>query len=324
MNVDKFRAQLLSCPASGSGLRKVNRWVFGKFHEAKTLGLDVETATRLIIASMSRPPHPGEIERAVERVYGVSESFSRPKPPKPRPAPIALRHWIEKGKDGSEEAIRRISPRSLDWDCARGLDGDGRQDAIALVQALFLPGEQVGCGAPRTWRKPNGEIVEWIDWGVNTREGWIDYWRLGFFIPPLICPNPLMPGGVLRSNGKRSFVCNDAIAVFRHVVAEMDGIPLQDQCKFWCGLGLKGITALIFSGNKSYHALLRVDAADRKEWNAKVVQGLYPLALVPLGFDPSCCNPCRATRLAGAWRVDKRVPQGARQYLVYANKELAA
>jgi hypothetical protein len=102
-------------------------------------------------------------------------------------------------------------------------------------------------------------------------------------------------------------------------VAEFDGMPLADQFAFWMGWGLDAVTAVTFSGSKSLHALLRVDAANREEWEKSVKGGLFRRVLVPLGCDRACVNPARLSRLAGARRADKG---GAVQKLLFVRGSL--
>ena len=91
------------------------------------------------------------------------------------------------------------------------------------------------------------------------------------------------------------------VSAYRHVLVEFDNIPKpeQDQRLRSCGLP---ITALIDSGGKSIHAWVRVDAANRKEWDARRDE-IY--RVIP-GVDPKNKNPSRFSRLPGAWRGESK------------------
>jgi hypothetical protein len=154
---------------------------------------------------------------------------------------------------------------------------------------------------------------------VRPRDEWIARFMGGESIPPLLCVNPLKPEGGQTAGGKPSPRCDSAVAVFRHAVAEFDGMPLAEQFAFWKGWGLDAVTAVTFSGSKSLHALLRVDCADREEWEKSVKGGLFRRVLVPLGCDRACANPARLSRLAGARRAERG---GAVQKLLFVREAL--
>lgn len=87
------------------------------------------------------------------------------------------------------------------------------------------------------------------------------------------------------------------VSAYRHVLVEMDERPKAEQEKALRDTGMP-ISALIDSGGKSIHAWVRVDAPDRKEWEARrdLIYNLIP------GIDPKNKNPARFSRLPGAFR----------------------
>lgn len=87
------------------------------------------------------------------------------------------------------------------------------------------------------------------------------------------------------------------VAAYRHVLVEFDDKPKAEQEKLLRDSGLP-ISVLIDSGGKSIHGWVRVDAADRKEWDARRDE-IY--RAIP-GIDPKNKNPSRFSRLPGAWR----------------------
>ena len=97
-------------------------------------------------------------------------------------------------------------------------------------------------------------------------------------------------------------------------------MPRADQLNFWLGWGLDTVSAITFSGGKSLHAVLRVDAEDREDWEKNVRGRLFRRTLIPLGCAGACQNPARLSRLAGARRADKG---GAVQKLLFVREELA-
>lgn len=91
------------------------------------------------------------------------------------------------------------------------------------------------------------------------------------------------------------------VAAYRHVLVEFDDKPKAEQEKLLRDSGLP-ISVLIDSGGKSIHGWVRVDAADRKEWDARRDE-IYKS--IP-GIDPKNKNPSRFSRLPGAWRGENR------------------
>jgi len=77
------------------------------------------------------------------------------------------------------------------------------------------------------------------------------------------------------------------------------------------------LRSLVFSGSKSLHGLIEIDAPDRAAWDktldALLCEVCNPDAPKDRQADRNCRNPARMTRLAGAWRQDKE----RRQKLVW-------
>ena len=134
---------------------------------------------------------------------------------------------------------------------------------------------------------------------------------------PLFCVNPLTG----EPNEKNSFRSDDCVSEYRYILLESDKLPLGQQIALIRGLELP-VVAMTFSGNKSIHALVRVDALpgvgvirDKSGWDRLIKNGIFS-QLVPLGFDPATKNPARLGRMPGLRRPDK----DAFQRLLYLNK----
>lgn len=111
-----------------------------------------------------------------------------------------------------------------------------------------------------------------------------------------LCHNPMKKSGGRADKNVESF---------RHILLEFDNISLEEQWRFLRECGLP-ISSLTFSGGKSFHALVRVDAEDAEDYKAKAEQ-LYAFAEKRAGKKPDTANrnPSRLTRLAGARRGEK-------------------
>jgi len=86
------------------------------------------------------------------------------------------------------------------------------------------------------------------------------------------------------------------------MVLENDEADTNDWLSCLVQLPLK-IAAIYKSGGKSIHALVRLDAISKADWDAKCDQ-MKPV-LVTLGADPGALTAVRLTRLPGAMRGDK-------------------
>lgn len=110
----------------------------------------------------------------------------------------------------------------------------------------------------------------------------------------LFCINP-------TEYGQRK---NTDITAFRNALIEYDDISKQEQIERLLDSGLP-ILSMTDSGNKSVHAIVRVDASNAKEYQRKVVE-LHKALETKYGSpcDKANKNPSRMTRLAGATRGD--------------------
>lgn len=220
-----------------------------------------------------------------------------------------------------EEVRRRIIERAGAVDVMDVLDhsaGDGhlslldppQRDAVLLLETLYSPDEYIFIGRQYDAGRDS----------VRTVGAWIEHFR-GVTDAveagrrwPLIAPNPLSGDQHLTKDGKPSFRADACVAALRFCLAEFDAIPKGGQLSFWRGIRLP-LVALIDTGGKSYHAWIRVDCRDAREWDEKVRGELYGRFFEPLGLDGACKNPGRLSRLPGVVREGKN----AFQQLVYVN-----
>ena len=133
----------------------------------------------------------------------------------------------------------------------------------------------------------------------------VEEWIRRFDSPDSLLLKPDREDGVfVRINPFRPNLYSGSdndVAAYRHVLVEFDDKPKDEQEKLLRDSGLP-ISVLIDSGGKSIHGWVRVDAADRKEWDARRDE-IY--RAIP-GIDPKNKNPSRFSRLPGAWRGENR------------------
>ncbi len=105
---------------------------------------------------------------------------------------------------------------------------------------------------------------------------------------------------------------NENVAEFRYALVESDAMDLEQQNAIIRELELP-VACLVFSGKKSLHAIVRVDAADYNEYR-KRVDYLYSVCQKNgLKIDTQNKNPSRLSRMPGVTR------NGKRQYIVDTN-----
>lgn len=217
----------------------------------------------------------------------------------------------------------------LDWDSEIEYDGDDvpvltktewkpEEDIRKFLNAVFEPEDIIGYVVSDAWKDEDGkwkprkgvyyqkckDILAKMDkygsdmsyvFGDQEREAgaWIRF-------------NPLDGNGVENRN----------VTAFRYALVESDKMSIPEQDALYRRLKLPIVT-LVNSGNKSLHALVRVDANDAKEYS-KRVEFLYNYIeekgkAENVKIDRQNSNPSRLSRFPGFYRGDKR------QYLVAMN-----
>ena len=113
-----------------------------------------------------------------------------------------------------------------------------------------------------------------------------------------------------RLKGKMSRRSEEAVTAWRYALVESDDAAADYWLRCLIQLPLR-IASICESGGRSIHALVRVDAASKADWDAQVRE-IKPI-LVTLGADPGALSAVRLTRLPQAWRGD------CQQRLLYLN-----
>lgn len=116
-------------------------------------------------------------------------------------------------------------------------------------------------------------------------------------------PNP-------RLGGKRSRRSEEAVTSFRFAVLESDEADNTQWLTLLANLPLR-IVAIYYSGGRSVHALVQIDATSKPDWDAKV--GVWKADLVRLGADRRALTAVRLSRLPQGWRGERQ------QRLIYLN-----
>ncbi len=217
----------------------------------------------------------------------------REKKPVPTSAPvdeltIVRQEWLES---------RPLPPVSQQW--------DGKADFILYLQTLFSADERV-CVVVESWenKKEDGTIRYLPQKGVwdRTAGELIEKVQRAPDLTYVIGDWDEKVGGWIRFNPLDGNGCTDQnVTSFRYALVECDHIPVEQQYSIYHELELP-VAAMVHSGGKSIHAIVRIDAPDFKEYQ-KRVDFLYDVCKKNgLPIDRVNRNPSRLSRLPGATR----------------------
>lgn len=208
----------------------------------------------------------------------------------PQNVRIVRTEWLE---------TKQLPPEPENW--------SGVRDLIEYLKALFSNDEYVGyvtdafqsdadeAGTRKwlpkkgTYSQTAGSLIEKLE-QCNEDMGSV----IGDTKPEAgawIRFNPLDGNGVADAN----------VTSYRHALVESDEISVERQYSIYKELELP-LAALVLSGGKSLHAIVKIDAGDYKEYQ-KRVDYLYDVCKKNgLAIDRKNRNPSRLSRLPGAIR----------------------
>lgn len=221
----------------------------------------------------------------------------------------------------------------LDWDSPIDSDGivvdknwlEGRavhepkswqpsQQLITYLETLFEPGEIVGY-VTRSWKTEKGKYVPKDKGTYNKTAGQLieELTKYRDDISFVVGDYDHEGGAWIRFNpldGKG--VRNENVSEFRYALVESDDMDIEKQNAIFRELELP-IAVLVFSGGKSLHAIVRIDAADYYEYR-KRVDYLYKICEKNgMSIDTQNRNPSRLSRMPGCIRGDQK------QYIIDTN-----
>ena len=209
---------------------------------------------------------------------------------------VVDRNWIE-GKEIREPKI---------W--------HPEKELITYIETLFGTDDNVGY-VTRSWSRPDDD-KKYPDKGcwdrtarqliqkLSTCKGDIGS-VLGDYDPDV--------GAWIRFNPLDGKGCkNENVTEFRYALVESDAMDLEQQNAIIRELELP-VACLVHSGNKSIHAIVKVEASDFQEYR-KRVEYLYKVCEKNgLKIDRQNKNPSRLSRMPGVIR------KGRRQFLIDTN-----
>ena len=208
----------------------------------------------------------------------------------------------------SPQALRVVTERIDIADPVETLKNKSQVEPSTVTPAgylefLFRPGERVivfnnqkdqGVAAYCVGQKPP---VTFPDHGAD---------GIKFLIQPVDGEDHWNP-----REGRNSRRSEESITCFRYLLLESDDAEEGDWIRLLLQLPLP-IVSICRSAGKSVHAIVRVDASDKGEWDA--IKDRIAKRLVPLGADPCALRAVQLSRLPQCWRGEKL------QELLYLNQ----
>ncbi len=224
---------------------------------------------------------------------------------KPPPPSRTVEDCVDKGR--RERCTSSIALKSLSPVDVRHMDAEEQRQAqlAAMFDHPHLRTLPVGI-MPHSgaWVPHVGydfmPVTEWLADGTRLA-------RAG----ELVKVNPFTGKSEEREDGKPHLATVATVATFPHVLMEFDQMPLPDQCAFWYGaitLCRLPVVALVYSGGKSVHGVVRVDCASHTEFDKAVNLVRRAFATSPnpsMRLDvQSLALPIVGARFAGCVRAD--------------------
>ena len=257
--------------------------------------------------------HPGECERKWNSFHGSG-------------TPVKGGTIVQMAKErgwtpfGGEDGCMNWDD-TIEYDGADGFNGFTPPDAwnpaadlITYLELLFDADDRVGYVTNDVWQdaegkwlpskgvydRTAGELIASLKKHPDDLGATVGDWKPE--VGAWIRFNPLDGSGVK----------NDNVTRFRFALVESDTLPIAEQDIVFRKLELP-IAALVHSGGKSLHAIVRVDADNYDEYR-KRVEFLYDfMEKNGVSIDKQNRNPSRLSRMPGVTR------NGNRQYLVATN-----
>lgn len=222
---------------------------------------------------------------------------------KPVTYPTFVKRLIENAVGNTREALMKLSPVNV----ANMTD---RESATAQLEAMFNPDELILVG---TMKK------KVCDRDLRPLKVWLNDSSL--LTHEQVKINPFT--GKLEEGGSKGYTRfgNNCVARHSFILLEFDELSLDKQYAFWSkAVTLKDfpVTAIVYSGKRSLHGLIRVNASNRKEWDKSRDQLIAYFCTAndePYKADRQALgNLTCAIRLAGVQREG-----GEKQTLLYLN-----
>lgn len=270
------------------------------FLRAGSLGVDPLDALQKVsvrIKEAGDHPLPSKLNQQIRRAYGFTTAERQaggcqlPKTERPTFLSDYARKFAERVPDQVDAAwLRRQSPIKVPW----------LLTPAEFLFSVYEGGDQVlvfsdyRSQGQELWQKYSLHLLD-RDELASFAKGHTDgVWFLA---------NPVDGKEHFNERQQRmSRRSEESIRSFRFAVLESDCQPLEQWLRILVQLPLP-IVSITSSGGKSLHALVRVDANSKTNWD-ETIRAIKP-KLVYLGADPNALTAVRLTRLPNCYRGDR-------------------
>lgn len=259
--------------------------------------------------------HPGECSRKWESFNGNAN-------------PVTGATIVQLAK---ERGMPVAESRALDWDDEISYETDSAEEHV-IVNRNWVEGREIT--PPADWQ-PQREIIRYLEtlFGEDENVGYVmqSYEKDGRFVPANKGAYDRTAGQLIehlrKCNGDIGAVLgdynpqcgawirfnpldgrgikNENVTEFRYALVESDNVDIEQQNAIIRELELP-VAALVYSGKKSLHAIVRIDAENYEEYRRRV-DFLYQIcAKNGLSPDTQNRNPSRLSRMPGVQRGENR------------------
>jgi hypothetical protein len=284
--IDRARRYLAGSEPAVAGNGGHNQ-LFAVTHGLRKCGLSKDQ-TRVFLREYNERCDPPWTERELE--HKLSDVFDKvgKLPAYQTPTPRA--------------AEPKVAPKQYDVPDSLELPNAMTDATRTLLRIAFREGEHVRIALARTGA--DGREVPKDAGETLTREEWIARLDKHDGNPNGFLSTPAKNGIFITINPMRAGGTKDAdVTDYRHALLEFDDIDEVEQWGIITGSNVPCV-AVISSGGRSIHAWVKVEAANRTEYDERV-KALYShfAAHEP---DEKCRNPSRFSRLPGCERGSRR------------------
>ena len=207
----------------------------------------------------------------------------------------------------------------MDWNDVLEYDGSksgsdaaeparkGTEDLILYLQTLFEPGDYVGYVTNDAWQTDDGRWVPSKGVYYRTAEELIaSLHRYPDDLGATVGDWKPEAGAWIHFNAlDGEGVRNENVTSYKFALVESNTMPIDEQISMYRKLELP-IAALVHSGHKSVHAIVRVDAENHEEYRKRVTFLYDFLAAHGVKVDTQNRNPSRLSRMPGVTRGGKK------------------
>ncbi len=294
-NMKTMDASDLICPHHG-----IHLWLASAARKLRFRGYDEEeTAMALVRLTLGarRQVPDREIRSAVKLVFGTEPGTTS--------SPASK---IGYKLDRLERFASQIPPVDEDFFQARSKYTSWNRSPLGALAKLFKPGEKLlifdryKSQGELLWQVPPlnaGDLRTPTQFRENLQGDRNGVWFLSSPVDGNYYQNP-------REGNKLSRRSQESITRYPYIVIESDEAPRDLWLRALARLPLP-IAMITESAGISIHALVRIDAGTKQEWDQKVIT-IKPV-LVTLGADPGALNAIRLTRLPNCFRAAKNSTQ---------------